>query len=384
MILGGFGFMLGTGGTALVSKTLGEKNKEKANSFFSLIIYTTIVLGIILGLVGYFTVEPVSRWMASLTSGNTENMVNCAIRYGRILMLGIPFFMLQNVFQSFFVAAEKPLIGFYFILAAGLTNIVGDALLVGIFNLSIEGAAIATIVGYLIAGLGPILYFIFKDDVLISIGKATIDFKALGKVCTNGISEFATNITASIVGMFYNAQLLTYSGVDGVSAYGIIMYVSYVFISIFIGYSIGIAPIIGYNYGAKNKPELHNIFTRSLILISITGLIMFSLSQILAYPFSLFFAHGNHDLVNLSTRAMRIYSFVFLTCGFSMFGSSFFTALNNGLISAIVSLVRSIGFELVAVLCLPLLWQTDGIWASAAFAEIGSSVMVIIFFVTQN
>lgn len=384
MILGGFGFMLGTGGTALVSKTLGEKNNEKANSIFSLIIYTTLVLGIVLGLVGYFTVEPISRWMASLSSSNTEAMVNCAIRYGHLLMLGIPLFMLQNVFQSFFVAAEKPLTGFLFVLAAGLTNIGGDALLVGVFRLSIEGAAIATIVGYFIAGFGPLIYFIFKKDALIKLGKTTIDFKAIAKTCTNGISEFATNISASIVGMFYNAQLLTYAGVDGVSAYGIIMYVSYVFMAIFIGYSIGSAPIIGYNYGAKNNKELHNVFTKSLILIALTGVVMFTLSQALAYPFSFFFARGNQNLIDLSTRAMRIYSFVFLTCGFSMFGSAFFTALNNGLISAIVSLVRSIGFELVAVLTLPLLWQTDGIWASAVIAEIGSSIMVTIFYVTNK
>jgi putative MATE family efflux protein len=384
MILGGIGFMLGSGGTALVSKTLGEKNNKEANSLFSLIIYTAIFLSIILGIVGYITTEPFVRFMASISSTSTEEMVNYAIRYGHIGMVTVSLFILQNVFQAFFVAAEKPKTGFLFILGAGLTNIVLDALLIGVFNLSVEGAALASLAGCAIASIGPIIYFTHKKDLIIHLGKTKFEGKALIKVFSNGLSEFITNISGSIVSMFYNAQLLKYAGVDGVSSYGIIMYISYVFMAIFIGYSIGTSPIVGYNYGSKNKEELHNVFKKSLILIALTGVLMFSLAQLVASPLSIFFAAGNENLASISTRANRIYAFVYLTCGFSMFASAFFTSLNNGLISAIISIVRSLVFELVCVLTLPLLWQVDGVYASAVFAEIGSSLMTIFFFVTQK
>ena len=384
MIYGGVGFMLGTGGSALVSKTLGEKDEEKASSIFSLIVYATIILGLIFAFVGYFTVEPFVKWMATLSSVNADKAVEFAIRYGHILMIGIPMYMLQNTFQSFFATAEKPGMGFLFVSLAGITNIILDTIFVVLLKMEVEGAAIATLVGYFIGGVLPLAYFYFKKDLNIHLGKSKFDGRALAHTFSNGSSEFVSNIASCFVSICYNAQLLIYAGPKGVSAYGIVMYVSFAFMAIFIGYSIGIAPYVGYNYGAKNNDELHNILKRSLIIIAIIGMSMFVISEVFGPYFCYAFAKHDAELLGYSYDSIHIYSFVFLTAGFSIFASSFFTALNNGLISAIISFVRSIVFEIVCIFVFPLLLGINGIWAAAPFAEIPSSIMVIYFFIKMR
>ncbi|HBM70839.1 MAG TPA: MATE family efflux transporter [Firmicutes bacterium] len=384
MALGGLGFMLGTGGAALVSKTLGENDKEKANRYFSLIVYFAFALGVVASIVGYFTVEPFVKWMASLSTSDASEAVDYAIRYGRILMLGVPMFMLQNVFQSFFATSEKPLVGFAFIAGAGISNICLDALFVGVMGLEVEGAGIATLIGYFIAGILPIFYFIFKKGLNINLGKTKLEWKPLLKASFNGSSEFVSNIASSIVSMCYNAQLLIYAGPKGVSAYGVIMYISFAFMAIFIGYSMGIAPFVGFNFGANRNDELHNIFKRSMIIIAITSVAMFALSELVGPYFCQGFARNDKELLSLSIESIRIYSFVYLTCGFSIFGSSFFTALNNGLVSAIISIVRTLLFEIVCILTLPLLLGVYGIWAAGPIAEIGSSILTLYFFIKEK
>lgn len=384
MILGGVGFMLGTGGTALVTKTLGEKKKEEASSIFSLVIYTTIVIGALLMLLGYFTVEPFVDMMASLSSSNTQAMIDSAIRYGRIMMLGIMLFMLQNVFQSFFSGAEKPFTGFLFIAGAGVTNILLDWLFIGVLNWKVEGAAIASLCGQFIGGILPILYFALNKKLPFHLGKCRFEIKALLKVFGNGSSEFVSNIASSIVSTCYNMQLLRYIGPAGVSAYGVCMYINYLFMAIFIGYSVGMAPVVGYNYGAQNHEELHNVFKKSMIIVGITGVVMFALGETLGPIFGSIFSNGDETLQALSSRALFIFSFIYLTAGFSIFGSSFFTGLNNGLISAIISMVRSFVCELAAVWLLPLLLQSDGIWAAGPIAEIGSTILTVYFYIHER
>ncbi len=384
MVLGSVGFMFGTGGSALVSKSLGEKNEEKANRDFALVVYASIAIGLVLAVVGYFSVEPFVRFMASLSSSDAEEAVDFAIRYGRILMIGVPMYMLQNVFQSFFTTAEKPLTGFAFVAAAGIANILLDALFVALLHMEVEGAAIATLIGYFIGGVLPIFYFIFKKDIHIHLGKTKIDWTTLGKASSNGSSEFVSNIASSVVSMCYNAQLLVYAGPKGVSAYGIIMYVSYAFMAVFMGYALGLAPFVGYQYGAQNHDELHNILKRSLITIGIMGLCMFALAEGVGPYFCRAFARHDDELLAMATRSIHIYSFVFLTAGFSIFGSSFFTALNNGLVSAIISIVRTFVFELVCIFVFPPLFALDGIWAAGPFAEIGSTAMTVFFFIKES
>lgn len=374
-ILWAIGFMMGSGGSALVGKTLGEGDSKKANEIFSLVIYSTAVLSTLVSLVGYFAMEPLIRWMASLSNDNTEGMVQNALTYGHILAIFLPFAMLQNVFQSFFVTAEKPITGFLFILFGGLTNIILDAVFIAGLHWGIEGAACGTIIGQVVAGIGPIFYFLVRKDLRLRLGKTHFDIKVLAKTCTNGISEFVSSIAGSIVGVCYNAQLLAYIGSKGVSAYGVIMYMAYVFSAIFMGYSIGISPIVSYHYGAENKKELHGLLVKSLIIIAIASLAMFGLSQGIGPLFARAFCEGDAELLQITNVSIRIYSFVFLVCGFSIFGSGFFTALNNGLISAIISLVRALVFELIFVWTFPLIWGVTGIWVSAPCAEIASAIL---------
>ena len=370
MIIGSIGFMLGTGGTALVSKYLGEKKQEKANQTVSLIVYTTIVFGVVFSVIGSLLVKPVVNLMAHFSADSTETMVEYAIQYGQIMMLGQIAFMIQNVFQTFFMVAEKGKVGFFFTLLAGLTNIALDALFIAGFKMGILGAALGTIIGYIVGGFGPLLYFVYKKDLPIRLGKTQIDFKDIFQAIYNGMSEFISNIAMNLVSVIYNAQLLRSYGVNGVSAYGVIMYISFVFAAIFIGYSIGMAPPIGYNYGAKNRAELHNILKKSWTSMGVLGIAMFALSLSLSVPFAHLFGHGETDLINLIIQASIIYSFTYLALGYSMFTSSFFTALNNGAVSAIISLCRTLIFQIGFAFLFPILFGDASIWWALTAGEL--------------
>ncbi|MGM9813389.1 MAG: MATE family efflux transporter [Candidatus Enteromonas sp.] len=380
-ILSSFGLMFGTGGSALIGKYLGEGKKEKADQTFSFMIIATLILGVGLGILGFFTSGLFTQAMAQLTSDSTEEMVRAGTIYGQILSIGVPLLMLQFLFQSFFTVAEKPYVGFAFIVGAGISNIALDALFMGVFGWGIEGAAVATVIGYFIGGAAPILYFLFSKKTPIRWVKPVFDGKDLAKAAGNGISELVSNISGSVLAMCYNAQLLRYVGQDGVSAYGVIQYFVYVFIAVFIGYSMGVAPFVSYNFGAQNKKELHHILVRSLCVVAVLGVCMFAFGEFLGPVLSAAFAGDNKNVAALAGHATRIHSFVFLTCGFSIFGSSFFTALNNGMVSGVISLFRTFVCELACVFLMPLILSIDGIWASGTFAEIGSSALTVFFYI---
>lgn len=376
MLFGAIGFMFGAGGSALVSKTLGEKDNNKANSYFSLIVYTNIVVSILLMVIGLFTIEPVAIML-----GAEGYMLECSVKYGIILTLALPFLMNQYLFQSFFVTAEKPGLGLTMSIIAGVTNIVLDFLFIVIFKWGIVGAAVASAIGQMAGGIMPFVYFMRKNDSLLKLTKTKFDIKALGKSIFNGSSEFFSNISMSLVGLVYNYQLMKVSGEDGVAAYGTLMYVCMIFISIIIGYSVGTAPIIGYNYGAKNHEELKNILKKSIIIIILTNIGMVILSEVLAYPLSLIYVGYDDILFDMTLNGFFIYSFGFLFAGFSIFGSSFFTALNNGLISAIISTSRTAVFQVITVLILPIFMGINGIWLSIVIGELLAAVCAIVFII---
>ena len=379
MIVAGVGFMLGTGGTALVSKLLGEQKRDEANRVFSLIIYATFIIGVVLSVVGFLCVRPIAEAMGRLSKNASDKMVEQAVIYGRILMSAQSMFMLQNAFQSFFVTAERPGKGFLFTLFAGITNMILDALFIGLAGWGVVGAALATIGGYIVGGVGPLLYFIFKKDLNIRLGKTSFMLRPLLRSMGNGISEFISNISSSIVGLIYNMQLLRYFGQEGVSAYGIVMYVGFVFVAMFIGYSIALAPVIGYHYGAKNTKEVQNVLNKSLMIIGISGVLMFGLSLLMAKHFSMIFASNNPRLLEIATDAMRIYSLTYLFSGFSMYLSSYFTALNNGLISGLISSIRTLVLQIACVFIFPLILDGNGIFFASVFAEVGSVILSFTF-----
>ncbi|MBO7156622.1 MAG: MATE family efflux transporter [Clostridia bacterium] len=374
MMLAGVGFMFGAGGSALISKTLGEGDGIKANKQFSLFIITTAVLGSIIAIIGMIVIRPISALL-----GAEGAMLDACELYGRIILCALPFFMLQLEFQSFFVTAERPKLGLICTIIAGVTNMVLDALLVAVIPLGLVGAALATALSQVVGGLVPLIYFLLPNKSLLRIGKPIFDAKALIKASTNGSSELLNNIAMSLVGMLYNVQLLKYAGENGVAAYGVIMYVSFVFSSMFIGFSIGTAPIVGYHFGAKNSLELKSILKKSAIIVAVGSITMTLLAEILATPLSKLFVSYDQELLELTKRAFFIYSFSYLAMGFAMFASGFFTALNDGLTSAILSFMRTLVFQISMVFLLPLAMGIDGIWLSVVIAETLALVLSVIF-----
>ena len=380
MILGAVGFMFGTGGSALVSKLLGEGKKEKANQIFSMIVYSAIILGIILAIVGFFFIKVVAKWM-----GAKDEILQYSVIYGRILIVALPVYILQLAFQSFMISAEKPQLGLFITIAAGVTNMILDALFISGFKMGIQGAALASIIGQIVGGIFPLIYFMKKNNSLLRLKKFHFDSGAFIKTCSNGSSELLSNISMSLVSMLYNSQLLRYAQEAGVSAYGVLMYVNMIFLAIFIGYSVGCAPIISYHYGAKNTDELKHLFKKSMLIISITSVFMLILAEGLQDPLARIFVSYNEDLLALTKRGFLIYSFSFLFCGINIFASSFFTALNNGLISALISFLRTVVFQVSAVLILPIILNgTDGIWLSIVVAEILSCIVSIICLIANK
>ena len=360
------GFMIGTGGSALISKTLGEGDAVKARKIFSLLVYAAVSIGLVLTVVGIFAIRP----LAILLKADVEGILEECVLYGTVNLCGITLFMLQNVFQSFFALAEKPKIGLAVIIGAGVTNAILDAVLIAGFKLGLLGAALATVLGQAVGAVIPILYFSLNRKGILYLGKPLIKLKPFLKACANGSSEMMTQLSLSIVNILYNYQLMSFAGKGGVSAYGVIMYVSFIFCSIFIGYSIGVTPIIGYNFGAGNKTELNNVTKKSLIIIAICSLCMFSLALALNYPLPYVFVGSDPELFAMTRHGFFISAFMFLVMGFNIFGSAFFTALNNGVVSAIISFVRTLLLQIACVLTLPLIMGLDGVWASNVFAEV--------------
>lgn len=359
------GFMLGTGGSALVSKVMGEGKKEEANRIFSLLVYTGIILGILISVLSLIFL----RDIAALMGAEGELLENCMI-YGRILVIATPAYVLQMLFQSFFVAAEKPKLGLLVTVASGITNMILDYLLVGVIPLGLVGTAAATAISQVIGGFIPLFYFCLPNSSLLRLGKTAYNGNALLKTVTNGASELMSNISMSLVSMLYNVQLLNYAGENGVAAYGTMMYVSMIFCALFLGYSIGSAPVVSFHFGAANHEELRNLKRKSFMIIGCFSVVMLVSALLLSKPLSVLFVGYDEVLMNITIRGMRFYSLSFLFMGFAIYFSGFFTALNDGLTSAAISFLRTVVFQVAAVLLLPMIWGIDGIWLSLIVAEI--------------
>jgi len=378
-VLGTVGFMFGTGGSAVIAKTLGQGDKKKANELFSLFVYVAFIIGILVSLTGFIFLRPV----ASILGAEGEMLEEC-VRYGKIIITGNPAFVLQMVFQSFFITAEKPKLGLFSTVLAGCTNIVLDALFVGIFSLGITGAAFATVISQLVGAVFPILYFSLPNTSLFRLGKTSWDGHAVWKTCTNGSSELMSNVSMNLVSMLYNIQLLRFAGENGVSAYGVLMYVGFIFAAIFIGFSIGSAPVISFHFGAENHDEMKSLLKKSCVLIAWTSVGMLVVSQLMAIPLSSLFVGYDQSLLGMTVRGFRFYAFSFLFSGFAIFSSGFFTALNDGITSAAISFLRTLFFQIGSVLLLPLVFDVDGIWASLIVSEAMSVVLALIFLMKKR
>lgn len=373
ILLGALGFMFGTGGSALIAITLGEGDKARAQRLFSLFVYVTAVCGVALAVLGIALLRPIAAWL-----GAEGDLLEQCVLYGRIILISLPAYMLQYEFQSFFVAAEKPQLGLAFTVASGLTNIVLDMLFVGVWRGGLAGAAAASVISQAVGGLGPVVYFARPNSSLMRLTSARLDMRALGKACANGSSELMSNVSASIVGMLYNAQLMRFAGEDGVAAYGVLMYVNMIFMAAFIGYSVGAAPIVGYHYGAGNQQELKSLLRKSLGIIILCSLAMCALAEGTGGFLAALFVGYDPELLVLTRRGFLIYSFSFLFAGIPIYGSSFFTALNNGGVSAFIAFLRTCLFQVAAVLILPTFWGIDGVWFSIVAAELLAMAVTVL------
>ncbi len=374
MILGCVGFMFGTGGSALIAKTLGEGKCEKANELFTMTVCVSALCGLALAVSGFALLRPIAMLM-----GAERQLLEDSILYGRIILPALPFFILQYEFQCLFATAGKPKLGLGITVAAGVTNMVLDALFVAAFSWGLAGAAAATAFSQLVGGVIPLLYFAHKNGSLLRFTRYKFDGGALRKTCTNGASELMSNISMSIVSMLYNLQLMKYAGADGIAAYGVLMYVSMIFQAVFIGYSVGAAPVIGYHYGAQNHEELKSLLRKSLILIGIFSVSMFAAGEALGRPLSLLFVGYDAGLLDMTVHAFVIFSFSFLLSGLTILGSSFFTALSDGLTSAMIAFLRTLVFQIAAVCILPIFWELDGIWFSIIVAEVLAALVTVLF-----
>ena len=375
MAVGCVGFMLGTGGTALIAKTLGMGDRKKANELFSMLTWVCIISGVTLTVVSIGLLRP-----AAILFGAQGEMLSDCIAYGQIVLLSATAYILQFAYQSFCVTAEKANLSLIMTVGSGVCNILLDALFVAVFDWGLIGAAAATAIAQIVGAAIPLVYFARPNNSLLRLGSFHFRGKELLRACANGSSELLSNLSMSLVGILYNLQLMHYAGEDGVAAYGVIMYVNLVFLSIFIGFSIGSAPLIGYNYGADNRAELKNLLSKSLVVLAISALAMCGSALLLAKPLSVVFVGYDKALMDMTVRGFFIYAFSFLFTGFNIFGSSLFTALNNGLISAVISFFRTLVCQVAAVLLLPLVLQLDGVWLAIVAAELGAMLLTAFLF----
>lgn len=379
VILGALGFMLGTGGSALVAYTLGTGDNKKANEIFSLLIYTLVATGIVFTIIGIIFIKPISHLL-----GADEEMLPYCVKYGRTILIALVPFMLMNIFQSFLVTAELPHYGLIITIASGVVNVILDALFVAVFKFGVIGAAVATGISQAIGGFIPLFIFIFSKKSKLHLGRTHFSKKALLKSCANGSSEFMSNVAVSLVNMLYNWQLMKLLGHNGVTSYGVIMYVNYIFLSIFFGYSIGSSPVVGYHYGAGNTDELKGLFKKSIRIILVSSVVLTLTAELLAAPLSKIFVSYDKDLLKATTHAFAIYSASFLIAGINIYASSFFTALNDGLTSAIISFFRTLVFQVIAVIVLPLIFGSHGIWFAIIAAEALSLLLSLFFIVSKR
>lgn len=379
MVLGCVGFMFGTGGGAVISKTMGEGDRKKANEIFTFIVIASAVLGTALAVIGMFVLKPLA-----VLFGADGRLLADSVFYGKIILAALPFYVLQFEFQCLFATAGKPKLGLFVTAAAGIANMVLDALFVAVLKWGLGGAAAATAISQVLGGVIPVIYFARKNTSLLRFVKFRFDGNVLFKTCTNGSSELMSNISMSVVSMLYNVQLMKYASENGVAAYGVLMYVSMIFQAVFIGYSVGSAPIIGYNYGAQNHSELKGLLKNGFLFIGICAVFMFAAGELLSRPLSLMFVGYDEELLDMTAHAFSIFSFSFLLSGFSIFGSSYFTALNDGLTSALISFLRTLVFQIAAVLLFPIIFNLDGIWFSIVAAEIMSVTVTMLFLILKR
>ncbi len=365
MIVGAVGFMLGAGGSAIVARTMGEGKQELANQYFTMIILCVLGAGVALSALALLFVEPIAR-----LAGASDLLMDDCLAYGTVILGGSFVFMLQVTFQTFFVTAELPKMGLFFALASGATNITLDYLFIGVLKLGVVGAAWGTVLGYGLGGLLPLLYFLKPAKGALRLCPTRLYLRELKNACVNGSSELMSNLSSSLIGILYNIQLMRLVGESGVAAFSVMMYVDFSFAAVFLGFSMGSGPIVSYHYGAGNVVELKSILRKSLTVIGAAAVLMVALAELLSRPLAMAFVGYSPALMEMTVHGFRIFAWGYLFSGLGIYGSSFFTSLCYGVVSALISFLRTFLFRGGMVLLLPLFLELDGIWLAGVAADL--------------
>lgn len=374
-ILGGMGTMLGVGGSALVAVTLGTGDTHKARKYFTMMTYLMAIVGVVCTLLGFLFLEPMAH-----VFGATEAMMDDCLIYGGTCLIFNTVWLMQYGFQSYLVVAEKPKFGLMVTVLAGLTNMILDFLFMAVFHMGVFGAALATGMSQCVGALVPLLWFISKKNTShLRFEKTRIEFKPVLRACANGASEMLSSVSGSITGILYNLQLMKYAGEDGVAAYGVVMYAAFIFMGVFMGYSSGSSPIMGYHYGAENKKEMKNIMKKSMILLSCSAVFLTGAAFASAETLASIFVGYDAALKALTTRAFIICSIPFLFMWFNVYASSFFTALNDGAVSAAISFMRALVLPVTSIIVMPLLLGLNGVWFSFTTSELLGIIVSLVF-----
>ena len=367
--------MLATGGSAVIMKKMGEQKPQEAKEDFTFLILVNVVVGLVMTMLGYFLMETIFGSMAL----SQEVAGYCTSYLSRYLVFTIPILLMNN-FTLYMIASEKATLSLVCSVSGGVLNIVLDYVFIGFLDMGISGAAIATGLGYSVTAVVGLSVFSRKKS-LLHFTKPAFRFKVLANAATNGCSEMATALVTGIITMMFNWTMLHYVGEDGVAAVTIIMYVLMFASSLYTGYSYGVAPMLSYYYGEKNHEKLKKLVSTSLKVIAVISLVTVTASFAATKPLVSIFARPNNPVYDLAVTGNRICTLALFFIGFNIFASGMFTALSNGIVSAILAFSRSFVFMLITMLILPAILGVNGIWLATPAAELMALVLSALMFV---
>lgn len=369
------GMMFSSGGSALVSRRLGQKRERTARQNFSLIAVSAFVCGAVLAALGLAFLKPLLYFL-----GTNDALYGMCYEYARTTLMFVPVTIFACVFFMFYIARGKAGLGMIVTASAGLINVILDYVFIAVFDMGLFGAALATGIGYSASGVVGLLYFTFNRRGSLYLEKPKWDRFVLTKACFNGASEMVSNVSVCIITVLLNNIVMRLAGADGVAAITVVLYMQTSLMSVCFGYSMGISPLVSYNYGKRETARLQRTFAVSLRLIGLVSVGVFAFCNFAtAGLVGLFVDEGTH-VFDMAYKGLRLFSFTFLFMGLNVFASALFTALSNGKVSAVLSFCRTLVFVVGFLLVLPLYWQMTGVWLSMPLAEALSCLLSVYCF----
>ena len=367
----GLGTMIATGGNAIVSRKMGAGENQEAKEDFTLLILTGAVIGFLILLGGTIWIDKIVYAL-----GASDLLFPYCKDYLMVLFLFIPANILQTLFSNLFVTAGKPTLGLALAVLAGIANIVFDYVFIVLLQMGIKGAAIGTGIGYMIPSIIGTVFFLMKRSEL-HFCKPNMDASVLLKSCSNGVSELVSQCSAAVTTFLFNVTMMKLLGEDGVAAITVLIYSQFLLTTLYIGFSMGTAPVVSYNYGSGNVKQLKKTVRICFSFIAGISIFVFLFSLLGGESIAKVFAENNRNVFEITKNGFSIFSFSFLFSGCNIFSSALFTALSNGKASATISFLRTFGFITVSLLVLPRFLEVTGVWLAVPFAELFTLMLTV-------